>query len=194
MVLSGPIVGLLFEHGAFDRASGDRTAAVVVAYAFGVPSFCGLQIVTRGLYAVQAAGLASKAALVSVAVNLILNLILVWPLGEAGLALSTSITSVLQLAYTWRLLSGLAGGTGGKSVLRSVGLSFVGAGVMAGGCLFVLDLLTTPEPSGFREFAQVFVSTGCGVVIYIVVSWVFMTSDVREILGAFMKPRARPPG
>lgn len=104
MLLSEPITALFFEHGAFDSDDLRRTASVVAAYGVAVWAWCGLLILTRAAYAAGDRLTPLRLSVWAVGLNLVLNLILVWPLGGTGLALATSITSIAQtLALGWRL-------------------------------------------------------------------------------------------
>ncbi len=98
MVLSPGIVSLLFGHGAFSESEGalDRTAAVTLLYGLGLPAYCGIQVVTRGFYALKDTGTPLRISIAMVLLNLALNLVLVFPMQEAGLALSTAATSWLN--------------------------------------------------------------------------------------------------
>ena len=63
-----------------------------------------MHVLTRTGYARDDAVTPLKIALGMVAVNLALNLTLVWPLGAAGLAWSTAISATLQVALlAWML-------------------------------------------------------------------------------------------
>ncbi len=194
VVLGKPIVDLLFQHGEFNDIAVGRTASVVVAYSFGIPAFCGLQIVTRGLYAVGRPGVASRAALYAVGFNIGLNLILVFPFGEAGLALSTAITSTAQLFYSWSRLSRLSGGLRGKRVLRSLFLSLLSSGVMGGSCLLLsLVLLPTDSDAGviLRSLALL-MTVAVGGLIYFMMAHLLAAPESEELREEWRGGGGRP--
>ncbi len=98
MVLSRPIVQLLFERGHFDAESTRRTAAVLWCYSLGLFAYSGQKILNNGFYAVQDTRTPMQLGAFSLICNIVLNLLLIKPLAEAGLALSTSISGILQFA------------------------------------------------------------------------------------------------
>ena len=53
MILAKPLVTFLFEHGAFTSSSTDVTAAALVFYAIGLFAQGGIEILSRGFYALS---------------------------------------------------------------------------------------------------------------------------------------------
>ncbi|MEO5989971.1 MAG: murein biosynthesis integral membrane protein MurJ [Candidatus Eisenbacteria bacterium] len=106
-VTARPVIALLFEHGRFHAADTLHTADALVMYCVGLPAFAAVGIFTRTFYALGETRVPVQASFVSVGLNIALNLLFIGPLaslglGHAGLALATSITSVvnlLQLAF-----------------------------------------------------------------------------------------------
>ncbi|VAX41388.1 Proposed peptidoglycan lipid II flippase MurJ, partial [hydrothermal vent metagenome] len=90
------------SHSAFSDQGTARAAAVLMGYAPGVWAYSLNHVVTRAFYAAGDTRTPMRIALVIVAVNLALNCTLIWPLGEAGLAWSTSLSATLQLILLTR--------------------------------------------------------------------------------------------
>ncbi len=96
MVLGKPIVQILFERGEFDALSTVRTATVLLCYAVGLFAYSGQKIFAAGFHAVQDTRTPVQIGVVALISNVVLNLILMVPLREAGLALATSLSGILQ--------------------------------------------------------------------------------------------------
>ncbi len=101
-VMARPIIALLFEHGRFMGSDTQHTADALIMYCVGLPAFAAVGIFTRTFYALGETRVPVQASFASVALNIALNLMFVGPLaslglGHAGLALATSVTSVLNL-------------------------------------------------------------------------------------------------
>ncbi len=102
--LAHPIARCLFERGEFTPADTIRTAQIIAAYGCGVWAYCGLLILQRGCYAVGDRATPLKLGLISMGLNLVLNLTLIWFIAERGLAVSTSLCAMLQvLALVWAI-------------------------------------------------------------------------------------------
>ncbi|MFA5292247.1 MAG: murein biosynthesis integral membrane protein MurJ [Phycisphaerae bacterium] len=100
-----PLIGILFERGRFTSEDTIFTASILVCYSIGLTGFFMQQICSKAYYSTQDSRKPMRTTLLTVALNLILNLIFIWPMGAAGLALSTSLCSYLQVGI---LLKGLA--------------------------------------------------------------------------------------
>jgi putative peptidoglycan lipid II flippase len=93
-----PLTRVIFERGAFTPSDTARVAWVLVGYASAVWAYSMTHVLTRACYAKQDSTTPLKISLANVALNLTLNLILIWPMGVAGLAWSTAICAALQTA------------------------------------------------------------------------------------------------
>lgn len=96
ILLSEPIIRLLFQRGAFDAESTARTASVLICYSVGLIGFSGQKIIATGFYSMQDTKTPAKIAVIALLLNIILNLLLMKPLREAGLALATSISGMIH--------------------------------------------------------------------------------------------------
>jgi putative peptidoglycan lipid II flippase len=99
LVLATPIIRLLFERGAFGPEDTLMMQPVLVVFAIGLPFFSFVNIVLRAFYAQKDTTTPVHAALLSFAVNLVLSLILMKPLGTVGLALASNVAVVVQAVY-----------------------------------------------------------------------------------------------
>ncbi|HKQ59841.1 MAG TPA: murein biosynthesis integral membrane protein MurJ [Candidatus Polarisedimenticolaceae bacterium] len=109
-VMARPVIALLYEHGRFEASDTVQTANALVMYCVGLPAFAAVGVLTRAFYALGDTRTPVRASFVSVALNLVLNLLFVGPLrglglAHLGLALATSLTSIanlLQLGFYLR--------------------------------------------------------------------------------------------
>jgi len=117
MLLREPLVELLFNRGLFRRqGAAARTAAVLLSYSTAIWAYCALHVLSRAFYSIGRHSTPARVAAGMVVLNLALNLALVWPLRECGLAAATAICAVVQAAVLFRLLDRRVGLTG-KGVL-----------------------------------------------------------------------------
>ena len=85
VVLAKPIAALLFQHGQFSVQDTIRAAFTLQAYAVGISAYCCMPVLVRAFYATGNHSTPVQIGLAVVLLNLVLNLLLVWPMGEAGL-------------------------------------------------------------------------------------------------------------
>lgn len=91
ILLAGPLITLLFEHGAFTRHDSYASFLPLIAYAAGLPAFILIKIFAPGFYANRDTKTPFIIASLCVLLNLVLNLILMQSMAHIGLALATSI-------------------------------------------------------------------------------------------------------
>jgi putative peptidoglycan lipid II flippase len=88
-----PIVHLLFERGAFTRPTTLLTGEILLAYTLGLVFFVSYRILVPVFYAMHDTRTPVKIGVMAVGVNIVASLILMRPLGAAGLALATAVSS-----------------------------------------------------------------------------------------------------
>jgi len=98
LIISRPLISAVFEHGEFKSADTPTVALTLCFYALGLCGYFSQQISTRAFYSLQEPRIPVRSAVIAVAVNVVLNLTLIWFMGTAGLALSTAGCSYLQVA------------------------------------------------------------------------------------------------
>jgi putative peptidoglycan lipid II flippase len=103
--LGVPIIQLIFEHGSFTATDTSATAVALASYALGLAAYSLVKVLVPVTYAMGRARVAVQSSILSVIVNLILNLLLVGPLGHGGLALGTSLTAMLNAGYLMFVIS-----------------------------------------------------------------------------------------
>ena len=104
-LLAGPIINLLFEHGQFTASDTRATAAALSAFALGLPAYVLIKVLTPGFHARGDTQTPVRVALAAMLVNLVGNLILIWPLGHVGIAVGTAISAWSNAAVlAWLLL------------------------------------------------------------------------------------------
>jgi putative peptidoglycan lipid II flippase len=190
VVLAFPIVRFLFEHGEFTRADTEATARVIRAYTLGIPVISALQIVTRAFYAQGDTRTPLRIAFVTVACNLALNLVLVGPLEETGLALATSVTACINLALLAAALRpGLGRGRGRRGLRHLAGVCLLSVGM--GGICYMMYRFVDHRLSGretlLRDAVASLGPVLLGIVVYAAGAWVLRWSELREIRDALRR-------
>lgn len=105
IVLAEPITASLFNYGEFDDRDVAMTALSMMAYGAGLPAFVLIKIMAPGFYARGDTRTPVRIALITMGVNLMLNLLFVflltrYPIAPAhiGLALASSLAAYLNMS------------------------------------------------------------------------------------------------
>lgn len=102
LVLAEPVMATLFLSSEFGAEDVTRAAHSLMAYALGIPAFLAIKVLVPGYYARQDVRTPVRLALIALGVGLVLHLLLMVPLGHAGLALATSLTAALNAVLLLR--------------------------------------------------------------------------------------------
>ncbi|MEW6094965.1 MAG: murein biosynthesis integral membrane protein MurJ [bacterium] len=119
MVLGRPIIQLLFQHGQFDVHDTNMTYLALFFYAFGLVGFASLKVIVPAFYSQHDTWTPLKIGIISVIANIIFSLLLMRPLEQGGLALSTSLAGFLNATLLLISLRQKIGAIGGGQILKS---------------------------------------------------------------------------
>ncbi len=126
IALREPILSLLFERGAFDAETTRLTAQALLAYALGLAAFSTIKVAAPAYYALKDTRTPVRIAMISMGANMVLNIILMFPLKHAGLALATTLSACLNaglLLHGLRKKVGYRPGKGLWTALLKTGLA-----------------------------------------------------------------------
>ena len=101
LLLAEPLIATLFHYGAMTERDVVQAAAALRAYAVGVLTFMLIKVLAPGFFARQDMKTPVKIAVTCMVVNMVFNLILIWPLAHVGLALATSLSALLNAGLLW---------------------------------------------------------------------------------------------
>jgi len=105
LVICGvPIIAGLFQHGQFDATDALKTGQALAAFSIGLPSYILVKVLTPGYYARHDTRTPMRFAMISIAVNLVLNLVLIMPLKHVGPPLATAIASTVNVWLLYHTL------------------------------------------------------------------------------------------
>jgi len=195
IVLRRPIVNLLFQYGNFGPAERELTQAAFLFYSLGLAGHALIQILARAYFAARDTTTPLALTLISIGLNVVLDVLLAEPLGINGLALANSVATLVEAALLLMLLAT-------RARLRLVGLGVsslkqVSASLLMGVAMFgfirvtnlPFDLLV--DPSKPVLFLQTLLAATVGGMVYLGAAYVLRIGELGEIL-AVVRTRLRP--
>ncbi len=180
-LLSDPIVHILFERGRFLSIDTERTAVALAYYALGLYFTAAIRILVSAFYAVQDTKTPVKIAFVSLIVNAILDWILMHPLKQGGLALSTSITSALSfflLLYMFQKRHGAVEWQAFRQSITKICIASVVMGVFCLVSLRVFFKFDVHQPLSWKVIG-LFGTIGLGIVVYLGIAMVLKMDELK---------------
>ncbi len=104
IILAGSLLSALFQYGQFEAHDVRMASRSLMAYSLGLLAFMLIKVLAPGFYARQDTRTPVRFGITAMVTNMILNVILVFPLAHVGLALATSLSSYLNAALLYRHL------------------------------------------------------------------------------------------
>jgi len=133
-VLAGPIIAVIFQTGRYGSVAVGWTAHTVAFQAVGLLFIATGRIVAQCLYALKDYKRPAYAALFGMAVNVVLSILLMGPLGTAGIALANGLAALAGLCFLTVTLHRRIGALPWRAVLGgwcSMSLAAAGMGALA---------------------------------------------------------------
>ena len=167
IALATPIVRVIFERGAFTAVDTRATAAALMFYAPGLIGYSAVKIASPTFYALHESRTPVFVGVLTVGVNLVLNLIFVRVLGYGGLALGTALAALFNAGVLLWLLRKRLGGLDEKAVALAFVKITIASIVMGMSAYAIHTWLATQfqSRSTVVEIAQLAVAIGIACVV-----------------------------
>ena len=177
MVIGLPIVRLLFEHGKFDYLeSSIMTSNTLFYYSLGLPAYALVKIFANAFYSFQDTKTPAKTAIWAVILHVILCFVLMYKMSVCGLALATSLSAYFNLLLLIIYLKKRIGRLDVQQILFSF-LKTLLASVITG--IVSYNVCKISE----RLFISVPISIILGVMIFILVSYILKSEELRIVVS-----------
>lgn len=191
LVLAKPIVQIAYERGAFDAVATQMTAGALSFYTLSLVSLSIYSLITRVFYSLHDTKTPMINSAIAVVVNLTMNIILIRPLAHRGLALATSISSIVTTGILLLLLRKKIGVLGLNRTLLCGIKSTISAIIMTGVVLLVYSKTERLLGTSFSgKFSGLLIPIGVGAVLYFLLLYAFKVEELSwavEMLKKRMK-------
>lgn len=182
ILLREPIVALLFQRGEFDSVATRLTAQALLYYSIGLWAFSAVRIVAATFFALQDTRTPVKMASISIFINIIFGIVFMKPFAHGGLALATSLASILNLGLLLGALRSKLGFLGWKSIALSICRSLL-CSLTMGIVVWKVSLVMLPDKNGSLPalLGGVIGSIVIGLLIYGVGSFVIKSPELHSV-------------
>jgi putative peptidoglycan lipid II flippase len=193
MVLAGPIISLIYEHGRFGAPDAAATAQALVCYAIGLYAYSAVKVFAPAWYALDNARVPVIGSVLGMVANVALNVTLYPVLGYRGVALGTSLAAGANfavLAFAWKKRHGALAEAG---LVRHLARVLAAAGVLAlvawGTARGLAPLL--PAHGLLRQLALALIPVATGGLAYLAAAKALRIPELDELVGVLRRRRAR---
>ena len=169
------------------------TAQALLFYALGLWAFSVIRVIVSAFYSLQDTKTPVKVAVIALTVNIIMGIILMFPLKHGGLAFATSIASAVNAVVLFFLLRKKLGPFLEKDFYISF-LKVAGASLVMGFVILVINYtlgFSTEQPFLDRLIILA-VAIFAGLAVFMVASYIMKSREMVEtvkIVGRKLKRR-----
>jgi putative peptidoglycan lipid II flippase len=183
-VASKPVISVLFQHGRFTFLDTVATSQALMFYCIGLFAYSSVRLTASTFYSMGDTKTPAKTSAVAVGVNIVLNLILMGPMGFKGLALAASVASMTNLFLLLKILDKRIGPLNRKDIVGTTFKILCSAALMGFAAWAYLNLYgpnleTAPLPEKILGLVVILVLSLAG---YFVFSYLFRLRELDRIL------------
>ncbi|WP_373599921.1 murein biosynthesis integral membrane protein MurJ [Paraclostridium bifermentans] len=139
IILSNPIVSMLFESGKFDSEATKMTALALSGYSLGMIAYSLRDILSKIFYSLKDTKTPMINGIVAVALNIIMDIYFSRKFGYVGLTFATSLSSIICVISLFIGLHKKAGYFGQDKIIKTLLKSLISVVVMSLAVLFVYN-------------------------------------------------------
>lgn len=193
MVLAHPIVRFVFERKAFDARATTMTAGALLYYSIGLLSLSMNTMFRRVYYSLKDTKTPMFLSIFGVVANVLFNLIFIYFMAHEGLALATSLSSILTMGLSFYFLRKKIGPMGMSQVAKSGVKAIIASGLMAASTygLYRLFQALLGVGSTTQELVTLFIPILVGVLVYGLVIYFMRVDEVDWIIQLFKEKFGR---
>ena len=184
-VLGRPIIALIFEHGRFTAFDTAQTGDALAAYAVGLTGYAAVKVLSPAFYALGDARTPMLISLGSIAVNYVMNSLLVGPFGHIGLAFSTSTVALVNFILLALFMRHRVGRLEGSRLGLTLARIFIASIPMAGVAWLVNELSASLPLTGFLlKLVSVSASITLAAITFYVACRLLRIEELEEAINA----------
>ena len=189
MVLALPVVTLLFQRGAFGADASAATADALMAFAMGLPAYVLVKVLTPAFFAREDTATPVRVAVVTMGINVAVNLALVDTLHHVGMALSTALAAWCNVIILAVILRRRGYFRLDQRLRRKLPRILAAAVLMGAGLSFASQQFWHQDMGLWHQIAVVGGLVTAGLVLFAVSAHILGAAHLGE-LRAMMRKRA----
>ena len=184
VILSYPIIKVLFEHNNFSPDDTLRVSYILVFHSLGLVFFGLLMIINRVFYAFKNVRTPLKVASISILINFLLDWILIRFMDVSGLALSTALVALFNVAVLLFILRKKVGSLGGVRIAGSYWKILISTAIMGTAVYYMWKYISIyAYRSLYWLIFGIFGVIVLGAGIYIGLTIIFRMDEIRFVLN-----------
>lgn len=187
LLLARPAMTVIYMRGQFDENSLNMTIIAFTMYAIGIMFIALRDVITRVFYSLQDTKSTLVVGAIAVSFNIVLNFLLVGPMGHAGLALSTSISAICSIPLFLFFLKRKIGSLGLTKSAKILIKAMISTVAMAIAVYFINRYFSGISEGSLYSLISIVVSVIVGAIIYYAMMVIMKVEEMEAVTNVFRK-------
>ncbi|MDD2431585.1 MAG: murein biosynthesis integral membrane protein MurJ [Firmicutes bacterium] len=194
LVLTTPIVQVVYERGAFGPSDSIQTATALFFYSLGLLAASWREVINRGFWSMKNTLIPMFISAGAVITNIAFNFILVGSMGHGGLALATTLSVIVAAGLGLIFLRKKTGPIGLRSVMKSLFKCIIASLIMGIVAYFSWGFASPFATSRTIRAILLFAVIGLSAITYFGVCYLLKVEEMafagklaKRIFGKFSK-------
>lgn len=184
-LLREPLINILFKRGAFTQTAADLTAQTLLLYTPSMIAYSVRDILNKAFYSIKDTKTPMVNSFLGIGINIIINIFIIKYMGVSGLALATSISSIIITILMLISLNNKLEGINIKKIFISfikiiISSSIMGIVVFIINAMCLKNLGTNVKGSIFSVILSILV----GGSIYFITIYFFKIKEIRYFINS----------
>jgi putative peptidoglycan lipid II flippase len=188
IILSRPIIALIYQYGRFTAFDTDQTAMALAYYAIGLTAYSTVRVLAPSFYALRNARIPMLVSLFSIVTNYAVAKFTVdhLKIGHIGLAISISAVSIVNFALLFFFMRRKLDGIEGRGLLSTFTKVTLASAAMGAVCLLLSDRIENylGLDGLFARLINVGASIAVGVVVFYLGARLLKVGEITQLTGA----------
>jgi putative peptidoglycan lipid II flippase len=187
-ILAEPIIALIFQHGRFTAFDTNQTASALVFYTLGLFAYSGVKVVVPVFYALNDTKYPVIGSFLAVGANLLFIILTLSALQHRAIALSTSLSMILNFVFLSAMLYYKVQGYPLKHLMYCLLKICLAAGIM-GLSVHLLAKWLQPffSPGMVSRLLVLFIVMTSGLLVYGLMIHILKIPEFQELIRHLQK-------
>lgn len=180
IILSKEIVSVLLLRGSFDADALNKTSNALSFYILGICFLAIRDVFIKVLYAFKLTKAPTTVSIISIIINIVLNLLLIKPFGLNGLALATSFAAIFQCIVMLFIVQKKLKLLDIRKILINLIKTLLVTLIMA-----LVVCLLLKKINNLPDIIRLIILISTGLIVYFLVGYIFKLETLMLVVNVF---------
>jgi putative peptidoglycan lipid II flippase len=195
IVLSRPIIALIYQHGRFTAFDTEQTAIALACNAIGLTAYSSVRVLAPAFYALKDTRIPMLASLLSIATNYAVVTLTIQYLhiGIRGLALAIPAVTTVNFALLFFFMHRRLGGIEGRSLITTFVKVLIASLLMGAICHATSHAIESRLGTEglFARLMDVGLSIALGITVFFTIARMLRIGELEQMITALRRKSLR---